>query len=161
VAQPCRSSISLGYTPPALQISALPGHAPRPATLEIQTLMISILLGHTRRPAQPCRSSVSLGHTHQPCTSLLFQPHPHRLHSPARSLLCWATHPRPCTIFTPQACAHKACQAGEPHTHWFWWTTPPKFVKPGIHRHTGSPLCRPAPFRHTKPMFQKPATSLS
>jgi hypothetical protein len=36
---------------------------------------------------------------------------------------------------------------------------PPKPVKPGIHRHAGSPLCWPVPFRHATPMLQRPATS--
>jgi hypothetical protein len=38
----------------------------------------------------------------------------------APSPFCWATTPRlaqPCTIFTPQACAPKACQARDPHMH--------------------------------------------
>jgi hypothetical protein len=69
---------------------------------------------------------------------------------------------RHCTIFTLQGCAPKACQAGDPpHTHpWslFCSTATPKPVKPGIHRHAGSPLHQPAPFRHAKPMLQSPAT---
>jgi hypothetical protein len=36
---------------------------------------------------------------------------------------------------------------------------PPKPVKPGIHRHAGSPLHQPSPFRHARPTLQRPATS--
>jgi hypothetical protein len=39
-----------------------------------------------------------------------------------------------------------------PHCH-------PKPFKLGIHRHTGSPLYWPAPFRHPKPSLQRPITS--
>jgi hypothetical protein len=99
------------------------------------------------------------------------------LHSPAGAPFCWAvptkpymisalpaTCPRPaqpCTIFTPQACAPKACQARDPHMHDLCSAglCPPKPVKPGIYRHAGSPLHWPVPYRHAKPRHQRPATS--
>jgi hypothetical protein len=41
----------------------------------------------------------------------------------------------------------------------FHWARPSWPVKLGIHRHTASPLCQPAPFRHTRTTLQKPAIS--
>jgi hypothetical protein len=129
------------------------------------------------RPAQPCMSSIPLGLAPQACTALhnlCFASHAHQ------SLLCgkykhalspfrWAVPSRPaqiCTIFTLQACAPKACQAGDPpppltHTHNLHSAGPhpPKPIKMGVHRQAGSPLCRPVPFRHAKPMLQRPTTS--
>jgi hypothetical protein len=72
--------------------------------------------------------------------------------------------PKACTvltIFTPQACAPKACQARDPHTHDLCSAAPcpSKPVKPGIHRHAGSPLCWPVSFRHAKLTLQRPTTS--
>jgi hypothetical protein len=104
----------------------------------------------------------------QPCTSLLCQSCPqgllHWRYKHAQFPFCWARPRRPthpCTIFTLQACASKACQAGDPHTHNLCSARlcPPKPVKPGIHRHTGSLLCQLVPFKHAKPMLQRPATS--
>jgi hypothetical protein len=124
------------------------------------------------RPAQPCMSSIPLGLAPQACTALhnlCFASHAHQ------SLLCgkykhalspfrWAVPSRPaqiCTIFTLQACAPKPCQAGDLHMHNLHSAGPgpPKPVKPGTHRHTGSPLHQPVPFRHAKPTLQRPATS--
>jgi hypothetical protein len=66
-----------------------------------------------------------------------------------------------CTIFTLQGCAPKACQAGDPYTRFpFCLTAPPKPVKPGIHRHAGSPFLWPVPFRHSKSMLQTSAKGL-
>jgi hypothetical protein len=130
--------------------------------------MLSALLATLSRPAQLCRSSISLDHAPQPCTISALPAKP----------------PKPvqhCTIFTLQGRAPKACQAGHTHTHThthtrsrrthththththtrslFCLTTPPKSVKPGIHRQPRSPLRWPAPFRHAKPTLQRPATS--
>jgi hypothetical protein len=139
----------------------------------------------TPRLTQPCRSSISLDRTSQPCmiSALLAMPPkactalqdlcsagtypqglPHQRCKHARSLFHWAMPPRtaqPCTIFTPQACAPKACQARDPHMQDLCssGSRPPKPVKPGIHRHADSPLRQPAPLRHTKPTLQRPATS--
>jgi hypothetical protein len=67
---------------------------------------------------------------------------------------------QPWTIFTLQACTPKACKARDPHTHNLHSAArASKPVKPGIHTHAGSPFHWPVPFRHTKPMLQRPTTS--
>jgi hypothetical protein len=109
------------------------------------------------------------GHAPKACTSLqelhLAGPCSPALHSPALHNLCFDGHPlkpaQQCTIFTLQGCARKACQARDPYTHNLHSALmqPPKPVKPGIHRHAGSPLHQPVPFRHAKPMLQRLPTS--
>jgi hypothetical protein len=120
--------LSLGHTPQPCRISALPATTSRPA----QPCQISVLPAHTPRPAIPeiqtSMISILLGHTNKPCTALQdlcsARPHPqvlpHLRYKHTRSPFRWAMPPRPaqpCTIFTPQACAPKACQAGGPHKH--------------------------------------------
>jgi hypothetical protein len=83
---------------------SLPGHAPRPAAPEIQTGMISVLLGHDPKAGTALQ---------EVCFHWAAPP------SPALSLPCQLCPPRPaqpCTMFTPQACASKTCKVGDPHT---------------------------------------------
>jgi hypothetical protein len=100
------------------------------------------------RQAQPCRSSALLDCAHQPCTISALPAMPPR---PAQ----------PCKFSAVPVHALKACHTGDANTHNLHsagpW--PPKPVKPGIHRHSGSPLCQPLPFRHTNPTLQRPTTS--
>jgi hypothetical protein len=77
--------------------------------------------------------------------------------------LCKAMPPRPaqpCKIsalpdHAPEECCRRYKQAQSP----FCWTMPPKPVKLGIHRHAGSPLCQPVPFRHAKPTLRRLTSS--
>jgi hypothetical protein len=118
----------LSHAPQPCTISAFLAIPPRPT----QPYKISALLGHASKTCSTGDTNMHDLHSAGPC--------PQGLHSPVQSLLCWATPLRPaawrykqacspfhlampprpaqpCTIFTPQACAPKACQAGDPHTH--------------------------------------------
>jgi hypothetical protein len=111
----------------------------------------------TPRPAQSRTISALPGHIPKACCTGDTNMHdlrstglcPPGLHRPAQYPLCKHVPLRPAKLGT--------------HTHTI--TIPldhaplPKPVKLGIHRHTRAPIHWPAPFRHTNPMLQTPATS--
>jgi hypothetical protein len=159
-AQVCRSSVSLGRATQACTGM----HNLRSA-------------GHTRKA---CRAGNT--NRHDLCSAGLGPP---GLHKPIRSLLCQATPPSPATpevhtltisvppchvlqaytylhnVHSTSLCPEGLPTSGptNPQATICWAIVPPRPVKLGIHRHTGSPLCRPTPFRYTRPMLQRPTIS--
>jgi hypothetical protein len=109
----------------------------------------------------------------------LCQVTPSGLHGPAGSPLCRTTSPRPAMleIHTHGLCSTGPCTSVL-HKHAListllpmplrpaqackisTGTIPLKSVKPAIHKHAGSPLCLPRPFRHARPTLQRPVSSL-
>jgi hypothetical protein len=104
--------------------------SPRPAKLVIHTHMISILLGCAPQAWQACDPQTFMT-TAGPCPQAC-----KGLHD-----LCWAAPLTPA-----QACMISTR------------TEPLKPAKPKIHRHAGSPLCQPTPFRYTRPTLQRPTS---
>jgi hypothetical protein len=81
---------------------------------------------------------------------------PPGLHSPVGAQCHWAALPCPAWSLL---CLPSSQGLYSPAQYSLRKPVHPKPVKPGIHRHTGSPLHWPAPFRHAKPTLQRPATS--
>jgi hypothetical protein len=144
--------------------SALPGHDPKACHTGYPHTHDLCSSGHTPRSAQACTISTPLGYTPQVCTGL------HDLHStgpcpkglPSCEPQTFTISTRPC----PQTCTDIH------NLHWAVPLTPAqacmisigtmplKPTKQAIHRHSGSPLCWPVPFRHTRPTLQRPASLL-
>jgi hypothetical protein len=98
-AQACTSSISLGHAPQACQAGDAHMHVLRSAGLGPPGL-------HRPAGSLPCQAMPP----RPPCLRYTY----------TRSPFHWAVPSRPaqaCIISTLQACAPKACQAGDPHTH--------------------------------------------
>jgi hypothetical protein len=124
-AQLCRNTISLGLIPQPCTISALPAMPPRPVAPEIKTPTISALPGHYTKAGTVLQELLFAGP--QPpalqdlcCAGPCPQGLPLGRYKHSQSPFRWATPARPTqlyTIFTLQACAPKACQAGDPHMH--------------------------------------------
>jgi hypothetical protein len=131
-------------------ISALPGHAPKACHASNPHMHNLYYAGPC--PAtwhRPALKSTRLGHTPQACTGLHdpFCTGPHHQGLPCQqsthtqSPFHWDAPPKPA-----QGCMISG-------------TMPLKPAKLAIHRHAGSPLCWPMPFRHARPMPQRPASS--
>jgi hypothetical protein len=155
--------------PPALLLCH--ARAVLPQTPTPQNCTIS--MGQVLKAWDPQTFTISTGHASpQACTALQdlcsARPHPedlpHRRYKQAWSLFHWAVPSRPalaCTISTLQPVPIRPAKLGiQTHTMSIPLDcAPSKPVKLGILRHTGSPLRWPVPFRHAKPMLQRPATS--
>jgi hypothetical protein len=127
--------------PQTFTIFAGPHPTPRPAMPARYPLHWAMPL----RPAQACMISAFSGHAPK---------------------VCQASNPQIFTISTrpcPQACTSLH------NLHWAallmpakasmisTWTVPLKPAKPANHRHKGSPLWQPVPFRHARLTLQRPA----
>jgi hypothetical protein len=119
---------------------------PRPATPAIHTHTTSVPLSHappgSHRTAQAPISWASLEGlpSRKPQTFMISAGPCHQAHIGLHNLR-WAV---PLTL--AQACRIST------------GTMPLKPAKLAIHRHAGSPLCQPMPFRYAKPMLQRPAS---
>jgi hypothetical protein len=100
------------------------------------------------RPAQAWRISTLPVHTLQACQAS----------DPETFMISTGPHPQACTGLNDLHWAapltpSQACTISTGNV-------PLKPAKLAIHKHAGSPLCWPMPIRHTRPMLQRPASSL-
>jgi hypothetical protein len=152
---PTRAVLPQTPTPQAHRISmgwALKARDP-------QTFMISPPLGLHSPVGAPSHGAA----LPSPAWSLLCWPGSQGLHSPAGALFHWAVLPSPAQSLLcwprPQSLhstvQYSLCKAVALRPDLCSALLhPPKPVKPEIHRHAGSPLHQPVPFRHAKPMLQ-------